>query len=109
VVIEQSPEEEAFHRWQKGEFLDLERQIAKQWRNDLINTNYDEICAPFKEIFTHHKKPTTLTDIKIIADMFIRETSREKLIQYGLGILGISDTYKGRMACTPYTRQVVSV
>src|SRR5207302_6257242 len=29
VVFQQSPEEEAFHRWQVGEFLSLERLHAK--------------------------------------------------------------------------------
>jgi hypothetical protein len=29
VIFQRSPEEEAFHRWQRGEFLDLERSRAK--------------------------------------------------------------------------------
>ena len=31
VIYERSKEEEAFDRWQRGQFLDLERQIAKVW------------------------------------------------------------------------------
>jgi len=32
LIYRASKEEEAFVRWQRGEFLDLERQIAKEWR-----------------------------------------------------------------------------
>jgi hypothetical protein len=35
LVLERTREREAFERWQKHEFLDLERQIAKQWRQEL--------------------------------------------------------------------------
>jgi hypothetical protein len=36
LVLERAPEMEAFERWQNGDFLDLERQIAKQWRRGAI-------------------------------------------------------------------------
>src|SRR6267378_2336801 len=35
VFFEPAPEEDAFRRWQRGEFLDLERQRAKRWRAGL--------------------------------------------------------------------------
>jgi len=35
LVLERSSEAEAFECWQKHEFLDLERQNAKQWRQEL--------------------------------------------------------------------------
>ena len=32
VIYQMTPEEEAFNRWQRREFLDIERQQAKGWR-----------------------------------------------------------------------------
>lgn len=39
VIYQQAPEEEALSRWQKNEFLDLERLYAKVWRRGLTNLN----------------------------------------------------------------------
>jgi len=41
VVFEQSPEAEAVSRWEKREFLDLERNIARQWRRALTAIDLD--------------------------------------------------------------------
>jgi len=35
VVFEQTPEEEAFHRWHNGKFHEVERLAAAQWRKAL--------------------------------------------------------------------------
>lgn len=43
VIFEQSPEEEAFQRWQRGEFLEIERITAKAWRRSLSNIDFEEI------------------------------------------------------------------
>ena len=51
VIYEQSKEEEAFGRWQKGEFLDLERQIAKVWRRNVTNIDHSANYALFKEFY----------------------------------------------------------
>jgi hypothetical protein len=35
MIFEQTPEEEAFSRWQKGQFHDVERLAAATWRKAL--------------------------------------------------------------------------
>ncbi len=35
IIYKMSKEEEALYRWHHGEFLDLERQIAKDWRKSV--------------------------------------------------------------------------
>jgi hypothetical protein len=47
VFFEKSKEEEALYRWREHEFLDLERQIAKVWRRELSNVDYEEIYRFF--------------------------------------------------------------
>ncbi len=48
VILRKSEEEEAFHRWQRGEFLDLERQRAKLWRRSLSGVSYEEVYKGFQ-------------------------------------------------------------
>jgi hypothetical protein len=40
-VFRQSPEAEALSRWTKREFLDIERNIAKDWRRSLNRVDFD--------------------------------------------------------------------
>ncbi|MBA2350475.1 MAG: hypothetical protein H0V78_01420 [Burkholderiales bacterium] len=35
IVFNESPEAEAFSRWQRGQFLDIERKFARVWREAL--------------------------------------------------------------------------
>jgi hypothetical protein len=48
VVYEPSPEEEAFDRWQKGEFLEVERRFAKTWRSALNSLDLRVVAAGIK-------------------------------------------------------------
>jgi hypothetical protein len=41
IMFDRVPEEEAFYRWQRGEFLELERGIAKAWRRALSAVDYE--------------------------------------------------------------------
>jgi hypothetical protein len=45
MVYKMSQEEEAFLRWQRGEFLDLERQIAKRWRRSVTGIDHSALRA----------------------------------------------------------------
>jgi len=44
VVFEKSPEAEAFSRWQRGQFHELERGIASNWRAMLSELNLQEVA-----------------------------------------------------------------
>jgi hypothetical protein len=89
VTYQQSKEEEALARWQKGEFLDLERQIAKVWRRNVTNIDHSANYALFKEFYGSFRKPKTLADAKYIADTLIDLLEEEKAIRFGLALLGV--------------------
>ena len=89
VIYEQSKEEEALARWQKGEFLDLERQIAKVWRRNVTNIDHSANYALFKEFYGSFRKPKTLADAKYIANTLIDLLDEEKAIRFGLALLGV--------------------
>jgi hypothetical protein len=88
VVFEQTPEEEAFNRWQKGQFLDLERQQAKLWRRQLLLISPENQKAMFSPWF-QSAKPSNLAEVKQIADTFIDSSDIERSLLFGLALLGI--------------------
>lgn len=50
VVFEISPEAEAFSRWQREEFLDVERLFARKWRESLAALDLNEMASKFRAI-----------------------------------------------------------
>lgn len=88
VLYEMSKEEEAFARWQDGEFLDLERQIAKVWRRDVSNIDHSFTYGLFKEFYRSFRRPNNLEDAKRIADTLIDLLEEEKAFRFGLAMLG---------------------
>lgn len=50
MLYEESPEAEAFPRWQQGKFLDLEAGIARNWRSALGEVDLDSIAESIREI-----------------------------------------------------------
>lgn len=72
VVIQESPEVEASHRWEKGQFLDIERNEAKEWRQELAEMNIED-CTGSQKIFDVTGTPKNLQELKEIVDMIKEE------------------------------------
>lgn len=89
VIYQMSQEEEAFNRWQRGEFLDLERQIAKSWRRDVSNVDHSKAYALFRKFYGSIRRPRNLADAKHIADTLIDLIEEELSIRFGLSLLGV--------------------
>jgi hypothetical protein len=92
VVFERSPEAEAVSRWEKREFLDLERNIAKQWRRALTSIDLDAMVKHVMSELGHWRKPKSLTDAKEMADSITDKMDPEWLITFGLNLLGAPET-----------------
>lgn len=90
VIYEISKEEEAFERWQRAEFLDLERQIAKVWRRNVSNVDHSAAYSLFNEFYKSFRKPRSLADAKHIADTLLDLLHEETTIRFGLAMLGVS-------------------
>ena len=90
VIYQMTPEEEAFNRWQRREFLDIERQQAKAWRREVSNMDHSKTYAQFKGYFQNIRRPRNLLDAKKIADSLIDLLPEEQSIRFGLTLLGIS-------------------
>jgi hypothetical protein len=71
IVYEESPEAEAFGRWQRGEFLDIERQYAKLWRRAIKSLDLKGTLQDLETIGLSPDKCRTLEQAKAIAESFL--------------------------------------
>jgi hypothetical protein len=76
VVYDDSPEAQAFMRWQNGDFEILERQFARIWRQGLTTLDLGEIAKGFRAIGIDGKRYKTFEEIKAVADSVV--TGRDK-------------------------------
>jgi hypothetical protein len=97
MLYKQSPEEEAFGRWQRGEFLEVERGIAKQWRRELQALNLNEMKDSFKIIYESGGKPNTLDLIKYLADSVITGPQQAAILELGLELQGFDHEFRGQV------------
>lgn len=91
IVFRPSPEEEALQRWAHHEFLEVERGLAKQWRNALVRVNHDELVKIVVGGIGHWRKPSSLEDAKQMADYVIDNMDPEWLIGFGLELLDLPE------------------
>jgi len=88
VIFERSPEAEAVSRWSKREFLELERNIAKQWRRALTDIDLNVMVQTVASALGPWRKPNSLQDARKMADTIIDNMDPEWLIRFGLNLLG---------------------
>ena len=89
VIYRPSKEEEAFVRWQRGEFLDLEREIAKEWRKGVSGIDYSQSYNSFKGLYGSFRKPKNLEDAKYIAETLIDLLDEEVSFRFGMTLLQV--------------------
>ena len=76
VVFEQSPEEEAFLRWQSREFHTLEREFASTWRANLESLDLKRIPDEFRNLGISGRDCKSLREAKSIADALVSGTDK---------------------------------
>ena len=91
IIFQRSKEEEALDRWSRREFLDLERTIAKVWRQALSKIDLDANAKSVMAELGHGKTPKTLEEAKQISDTIIDNMDPEWLIGFGLELLGVPE------------------
>ena len=91
IVFRRSQEYEALQRWTERQFLEVERNIAKQWRRSLTRINFEQMVKTVMGPLGHWRKPKNLADAKLIADNVIDNLDPEWLLRFGLNLLGVSE------------------
>ncbi len=88
VIFKEPPEVEAFQRWQKHQFLEIERTIAKKWREELTNTTTSDISKIFQQFFAVSGVPKSLNELKVQVDRIVENSRKENLI-FCLSLIGV--------------------
>ena len=91
VVYRRSPEREALERWTDRHFLEVERNIAKNWRRALTRIDFNAMVKSVMAQLGHWRKPKSVADAKQIADTIIDYMDPEWLIRFGLDLLGVPE------------------
>jgi hypothetical protein len=94
LIFKHGPEDEALLRWQRHEFLDIERQIAKFWRRQLSGVSYEDAYSSFGRWFTKTGKPKSLAELKSNCDAMIEKSEQRHMLQYGLILLGFPEHFQ---------------
>jgi hypothetical protein len=88
VIFKDAPEVEASKRWEKGEFLDLERNNAKEWRKQLARMGEGD-KGDFGRLFAAFGKPNTFEELKLLVDNLIGAIDTEEIFSAWMTQLGI--------------------
>jgi hypothetical protein len=77
AVFQQSPESEAFSRWQDGEFREIERLYAQYWRQELQNLDLREVAGFFKALGINEKSCSNLQDANNLARAILHTSDKQ--------------------------------
>lgn len=73
VVFNNSPEAEAFARWQRGQFHELERDFASSWRAMLCDLNLPEVASRMRALGITPQNCKTIEQVYGIAASLVNE------------------------------------
>jgi hypothetical protein len=94
IIFERPPEMEAFERWQRHDFLDVERLYARAWRRGLEPFDLTAILAKFG-LPENRRVRLDLSQAKEWAETFVRgERHRFSLLKEAMEISGVPPRYK---------------
>lgn len=73
VNYDHSPEAKAFARWQKGQFLEVEREQAKIWRSAIASLDLPAVAKQMQRLGISPQSCKSLADAHTLAETFISE------------------------------------
>jgi hypothetical protein len=95
VRHEVPPEAEAFSRWQKREFLSVERDYARVWRQELASIDLNAVAAGMKAMGINAQACKSLADAKKFAVAFFqRRDVVPDQIKLAFIVLGLPPQYE---------------
>lgn len=90
AVFEPSPEAQAFSRWQKHEFLEVERLYAQAWRSALSALNSKAVAKEVRQLDIDVASCKSLEEAKHLAESVVgrraRPAARMKMVLMSLNI-----------------------
>lgn len=89
VVFQEAPEVEASHRWERRQFLEIERTSAKEWRQELSEMK-EENYGSFQKMFDLMGKPKTFQELKDMVDMLVDEIKEREPFSSWMAQMGLT-------------------
>lgn len=86
----QFPEAAALERWKRHEFSEIEKEVAKEWRQILSDVNFNSLIAMANNTVPSEVHLATLEDVKKFVDSFVKGQYNQ-LIHFAFEILGIPE------------------
>lgn len=94
AVLPETPESAAFSRWLNGQFMEVERNYAKAWRESLSVLNLEEVARSFQKLGITGKSCKSLEEAKGIADAFLHDRGNPfEIIKLAIVFLNIPPQY----------------
>ena len=95
VVFEESPEVQAFRRWQEHRFTEVERGFARVWRQMLNLVDFDKLSRALRGLGLRPGRCKTLEDAKNIAGaMIVTRNNPNDRIRLTFWLLGIPKKFQ---------------
>jgi len=88
IHFDEFPEAAALNRWHEGDFLEIERNVAKQWRSNLRRLSNESQINIVRNIFPTSLKISNLEQLKVKIDNFC-ESNDAHVIRLALSIVGV--------------------
>jgi len=82
VVFDNSPEQAALSRWQERQFLETERQFAKDWRQAITRIDLEQLFGIGREIIRSTQRPKDLVEAKDLAASMLAKPGARYVATY---------------------------
>jgi hypothetical protein len=91
VIFQPGPEAAALRRWSRKEFLEAEREHARDWRRALSRIDLKEMADQVAKAIGPWRKPRSLQDARELTDKMIDNLDPEFLLHFGLDLVGVPE------------------
>jgi len=89
VVSEESPVAYAFERWQKGRFLEIEKEFSKVWRNAINSVNISSEARILEKLGINLLSSKDLEEIYQSANNLVQSPVNEESLGYILDLISV--------------------
>ena len=89
AIVEQSPEADAFARWQRCEFQEIERRYARAWREGLSSLDLDQVAKNLRAQGIDRTSCKELADAKRLAESLFSSSNKSSDLELALQLLGV--------------------
>lgn len=94
VHFKEAPEAETIRRWKAGQFHEVERLYARQWRAALSSVDFDNTIELVRRIVPPDQRIRGLNEARAFADAFVSRSGRE-ILTFAQQLLGVPNEHVG--------------